>query len=220
MTCWTTRRKSNDYVDGRLRGSERSRVAAHLAACDTCSQAVDDLSAVRTTLRDLPHPVAPDRLRTNLLVIASVERKAIRDSRLERLWNRWKFRMNELMRPFTIPATGGLLSSLILFAALAFMISTTTRAVAYEVPVLYADKVDPNLVPVELRSSVVLTLTLDGKGRITDYAVQDGSSSFVGDTTRLQYNNIALPEFRSVLALGQPVNRDISISVTPLLFRP
>jgi hypothetical protein len=220
MTCWSTRRKSSDYVDGRLRGSERSRVAAHLAACDGCSQAVDDLSAVRSTLMDLPDPVAPDRLRTNLLVIASVERKAIRSSRLERLWNRWRFRMNELMRPFTIPATGGVLSSLVLFSALAFMIGTTTRAVAYEVPVLYADKIDPNLVPVELRSSVVLTLSLDGKGRITDYAVQDGSSSFVGDTTRLQYNNIALPEFRSVLALAQPVNRDISISVIPLVFRP
>jgi hypothetical protein len=175
---------------------------------------------VRSTLRDLPDPIAPPRLGINLRIIASIERKSIRSSRLERLWNRWKFRMNELMRPVTIPATGGLLSSLILFTALAVMISTTTRAVGYDVPVLYADRTDPNLVPVQLRSSVVLTLSLDGKGRITDYAVQDGSGSFVGDPSRLQYNNIALPEFRTVLAMAQPVNRDISISVTPLLFRP
>ncbi len=128
--------------------------------------------------------------------------------------------MREIMRPFTIPATGGVLSSLILFAALAFTISTTTQTVGYEVPVQYADTMDPTLVPVELRSSVVLTLTLDGTGRIIDYAVQDGSGSFVGDTSRLPYSNIALPEFRSVLALAQPVSRDISISVTPLVFRP
>jgi hypothetical protein len=195
-------------------------MTAHLAECDSCAQAIDDLSAVRSTLRDLPAPVAPTRLRTNLLIMASIERKAIRDSRLERLWNRWRFRINEWMRPLTIPATGGLLSSFILFAALAIMISTTTRAVGYEVPVTYADKIDANLVPVELRSSVVLTLSLDGKGRITDYAVRDDSGSFVGDPSRLQYNNIALPEFRTVLAMAQPVNRDISISVTPLLFRP
>lgn len=220
MNCWSTRRKSTDYVDGRLRGSERVRVTAHLAKCESCAQTVDELSAVRSTLRDLPDPVAPARLRTNLMVIASIERRAIRSSRLERVWNRWKFRMRELMRPFTIPATGGVLSSLILFAALAFTISTTTRAVGYEVPVQYADTLDPTLVPVELRSSVVLTLTLDDKGRITDYAVQDGSNSFVGDTSRLPYNNIVLPEFRSVLAMTQPVSRDISISVTPLLFRP
>jgi hypothetical protein len=220
MTCWSVKRRSTDYVDGRLRGSERSRVAAHLAECDPCSQHIEDLASVRSTLRDLRVPVAPPPLRTELLIMASRERKLFRDSPLARLWNRWKFRLNEMMRPLTIPATGGVLSSLVLFAALAVTISTTTRAVAYEVPVMYADKADPNLVPVELRSSVVLTLTLDGNGRITDYAVQDGSDSFVGDPSRLQYNNIALPEFRTVLAMTHPVSRDISISFTPLVFRP
>jgi hypothetical protein len=220
MTCWTVKRRSTDYVDGRLRGGERSRVEAHLAECDACSQQVEELASVRSTLRDLRVPVAPSPLRTELLIMASRERKLSRHSRFERLWNRWKFRLNEMMRPLTIPATGGVLSSLVLFAALALTISTTTRAVGYEVPVIYADRVNPNLVPVELRSSVVLTLSLDGKGRITDYAVRDGSDSFVGDPSRLQYNNIALPEFRTVLAMTQPVSRDISISFTPLVFRP
>ena len=220
MTCWSVRRRSTDYVDGRLRGNERSRLAAHLAECDVCSQQIEEFSSVRSTLRDLRTPVAPSPLRTELLIMASRERKLSHSSRLERLWNRWKFRVNEMMRPLTIPATGGVLSSLVLFGALALTISTTTRAVTYEVPVIYADRTDPNLVPVQLRSSVVLTLTLDGKGRITDYAVRDGSDSFVGDPSRLQYNNIALPEFRTVLAMTQPVSRDISISFTPLLFRP
>lgn len=220
MTCWSTKRRSTDYVDGRLRGSDRSRVASHVAECDSCSQLVEELASVRSTLRELPQPTAPPPLHTELLVMASRERKLFRSSPFNRLWTRWKLRLNELMRPLTIPATGGVLSSLVLFAALALTISTTTRAVAYEVPVLYADKMDPNLVPVELRSSVVLTLTLDATGRITDYAVRDGAASFVGDPSRLQYNNIALPEFRTVLAMTQPVSRDISISFTPLLFRP
>src|SRR5579875_557696 len=219
MMCWSAKRRSADYVDRRLRGNERIRMAAHLAQCDSCSQHVEDLASVRTTLRDLREPVAPSPLRTELLVIASRERRLSRSSALERLWSRWRFRLHEMMRPITIPATGGLLSSLVLFAALALTISPTTRAVAYEVPVLYADKIDPNLVPVELRSSVVLTLTLDGKGRITDYAVRDGSDSFIGDPSRLQYNNIALPEFPTVLAMAQPVSSDISISFTPLVFR-
>lgn len=219
MTCWSTKRKSMDYVDGRLRGNDRVRMAAHLTKCDACSQAVDELGAVRSTLRNLPQPHVPERLRTNLLIIASRERKTIQTSRLERLWTRWKFHMHELMQPFTIPATGGVLSSMLLFAGLAFAISTTTQVVAYDVPVQYADTLDPTLLPVELQSSVFLTMTLDGKGRITDYAVQDRSGSFVGDTSRLQFNNIVLPEFRSVLAMTQPVSRDISISVTPILFR-
>lgn len=220
MTCWSTRRRITDYVDGRLRGTDRSRVAAHLTHCDVCSQQAEDLACVRSTLRDLGESVPPARLRTELLVMASRMRETVSTSRLERLWNRWKARVNEIMRPLTIPATGGLLSSFILFAVLAFTISATSRVAAYEVPVLYANTVDANLVPIQLRSSVVLTLSLDDKGRIKDYAVRDGSDSFVGDPGRLQQNNIALPDFRTVLAMTQPVNRDISISFTPLLFRP
>lgn len=219
MTCWSAKRRTVDYVDGRLRGSERIRLTAHLSQCDRCSQHAEDLASVRTALQDLPPAVAPGPLHTELLVIASRERRLARSSALGRLWNQLRFRFDEMIRPITIPASGGVLSSLLLFAALALTISTTTRAVAYEVPVLYADRADPNLVPVELRSSVVLTLTLDGNGRITDYAVRDGSDSFVGDPSRLQYKNIALPEFRTVLAMAQPVSRDISISFTPLVFR-
>jgi hypothetical protein len=195
-------------------------MAAHLAECDACSQQIEELAAVRSTLRSLGQPMPPARLRTELLVIASRAQEEASCSRLERLFVRWKFRLNEILRPLTIPATGGLLSSFILFAALAFTISATTHVVTYEVPVLYANTVDANLVPVELRSSVVLTLSLDDKGRITDYAVRDGSDSFVGDPGRLQHNSIVLPEFRTVLAMTQPVSRDISISFTPLVFRP
>jgi hypothetical protein len=226
MMCWNVKRKSTDYLDGRLRTAEHSRIEAHLRQCEACAVQVDELREVRLTLRNLHQPEMPASLRTRLRVSASQERLLLletRGSRIRRVWARWQFRLNEMMRPLTIPATGGLLSSIILFGALAFTIGTTTQAVVtYEVPVLYADRTDANLVPVELRSAVVLEMTLNGRGRITDYAVRDGSGSatLIGDTTRLQYNNISLPEFPSVLALTQPTNRDISISFIPMLFRP
>ncbi len=178
---------------------------------------------IQNDLRKLPQVQPPVHLRTALRVMASRERQIVvdtRGSRWQRFWNVWKFRLNELMSPFTIPATGGFVSSCVLFAALALTISRATHVVAYEVPVMYADRMDANLVPVELRSSVIVTLSLDGNGRITDYAVHDGSDSFVGDTTRLQQaRNIPIPEFPSVLALAQPISSDISIKFTPLLFR-
>lgn len=222
MNCWGVNRRSTDYVDGRLRQNERSQVEAHLLECQECGVRIRDLRSLRTTLGKLSEPKVPDSLRTRLQVSASLERQILLEndgSRLQRAWTNWKFRMNELMRPLTIPATGGLLSSLILFGALAFTIGTSTPGVAYEVPVAYASRADPNLVPVELRSSVVLTLSLDGNGRITDYAVRDGSSSFVGDPARLQGDNIALPDFPSVLAMAQPTTRDISISFIPIVFQ-
>lgn len=223
MTCWSVRRRSGDYVDGRLRDGERSRVKAHLSECASCSREYDQSRSVRLALQSLSEPVAPASLGTALRVQASLERQLVvqtHGSRWVRIWNQWKFRFDEMMRPITIPATGGILSSLVLFGVLAFTIGTTTRVVSYEVPVLYADHADANLVPVQLRSSVLLTLSLDGNGRIVDYAVRDGSDSFIGDPARLQTTNISIPEFPSVLALAQPVSSDISISFIPIVFRP
>ncbi|MBV8068886.1 MAG: zf-HC2 domain-containing protein [Acidobacteriaceae bacterium] len=223
MTCWSVKRQSTDYVDGRLRTAERAKIDAHLLKCDACEEAIGQIRSVRSSLTNLQPPVAPDSLGTRLRVVASQERRTVLEangSRWTRAWDDWKFRINQFMRPMTIPATGGILSSVLLFSLLALTISTTTRQVAYEVPVLYTDHVDANLVPTELRSSVILTLNLDGKGRITDYAVQDGSGSYIGDVARLQYNNISLPQFPSVLGVSRPTSREIQVSFIPMVFRP
>jgi hypothetical protein len=180
------------------------------------------MRSVRSSLVRLPSPVMPSSLRSQLLIMASRERQVLLEtdgSRRMRVWNNWKFRFNQLMRPLTIPATGGVISSVLLFTALSLTISTTTRQVAYEVPVTYAERMGANLVPLQLRSSVLLTLSLDGRGRIKDYRFHNGSSNFVGDATRLQYNNIPMPEFPSVLAMAQPTMGDISILFRPIVYR-
>jgi len=222
MYCWRARRRITEYVDGRLRNPERSRISSHVQECESCALAFEQLRSIRSTLSELPAARPPAYLRTALRVAASQERRILarhNGSRWRQFYENWSFRFNQIMRPLTIPATGGLLSSVILFAALAFTISTSTRGVTYEVPVLYADRNEANLVPVQLRSSVVLTLSLDGNGRITDYAFRDASASYVGDPMRLQANNILLPDFPSVLVLEHPISRDISIEFTPLIFR-
>jgi len=223
MMCSSARRRISDYLDGRLRGKEYSRVAAHRESCASCSAEFEQMRSLCSAVGSLSKIPAPASLRTDLRVIASQQRSALvqnHGSRLEGIWRRWRSRLDEFMRPITIPATGGLLSSMLLFGAFGFTIGTATQSVGYDVPVLFADRMDANLVPVELRSSVVLTFSLDSSGRITDYAVRDGSSSFVGNPARLQSNNISLPEFRTVLAMAQPITRDISIEFTPIVFRP
>ena len=222
MTCWNVRRRGNEYVDGRLRGRERSRYEAHLRNCEQCEIRISDIHSVRSCLSNLPTPSAPESLRSKLLVTASQERQILIEtngSRWLRLWNGWKFRLNSLMRPLTIPATGGILSSVLLFAALGITVSTSARQVAYDVPVIYADRLDANLVPLQLRSAVELTLSVDGKGHVTDYAVRNETGDLVGNNGRLQFNDMPLPEFPSVLAMAQPTIADIRISFKPIIFR-
>ena len=222
MTCWSVHRRTTAYVDGCLRGPELVRVEGHLRRCSKCEIRLQDLGAVRSTLQELPKPESPRGLRTRLRVIASQERKLILEadgSRVRLLWNEWKFRMQQLMRPLTIPATGGFCSALVLFGGLAFAIGNTTRGLAYEVPVIYSSNhIDANLVPVELRSSIVLSMSLDGNGRITDYAFRDDARAVQGDPASLQHQNIEVPDIPSVMTLTVPVSSDIQISVTPMDF--
>jgi hypothetical protein len=222
MICWIAKRQKSEFIDGRLRQSERAKVAAHLEDCASCASDFEQIGWVRDSLQALPDATAPKPLDTEIRVQASRARQAIvlmRGSRLKQLWTSWMFRLDMLMRPLTIPAAGGLLSSLVLFGALGHMISSSARAVNYDVPVIYADHTYANLVPLELRDSVILTLSLDSNGRITDYAARDRSEWFVGDPSRLQYNNISIPDFPSVLVSPLPVNRDISIRFEPIFFR-
>ena len=222
MTCLSIKRQSTAYVDGRLREREHSRISGHLRECDACASYIHEIRSLRSNLRNLPVPPPPAGLVTKLRISASREKQALletRGSRLLLIWQRWKFRADELMRPLTIPATGGLLSSILLFATLALTITTTTRVVAYDVPLLTEDQLGSNLVPVSINSDVILRISLDGRGHIQDYVVRDGAASFSGDPSRLLYKTIALPQFPSVLALAHPVTGDISIKLTPLVFR-
>jgi hypothetical protein len=224
MTCWSVKRRITDYVDGRLRGSELTRLEAHLSACGDCGLRVDEVRSVRSSLRALPVTEMPADLALRLRVRASQERIVqleTNGSSFLRVWNIWKFRLNQMMRPLTIPATGGFFSSVALFATFALTISTTTRVVvAYDIPVVYQNRTDATLVPMELRSAVVVvTFSTDGNGRITDYAFREGSKSVVGDTARLQSNIISLPNLPSVMKVAQPISSDISIYFTPLVFR-
>ena len=104
MNCWSTKRRREDFVDNRLRPSERARIASHLTECQSCSLEFDQERAVRATLRRLPSPKLPAHLRVALRVKASQERSAVethRGPRLIRLWEGWLYRIDELMRPLT-----------------------------------------------------------------------------------------------------------------------
>jgi hypothetical protein len=162
-------------------------------------------------------------LKVRLRVMASRERELVvrsGGSRLTALWRSWKFRIDEFMRPLALPATGGLLSTMVMFGTLVLTISTTTRAVVtYEVPVQYSpNRLEATLLPVELRQqSVTLTMTMDQAGRMQGYAVADGTkASFTGDSSRA---SVSIPSLSRILGVTEPISGNIQISFQPLAYR-
>ena len=223
MNCWIAKRRSTSFIDGRLRERERARIVRHLNECPSCSTEFEQMRSVRSNLQRPSCREAAGSLRAALQVAASRERQAIAEgalSRIRRAWNRWLFRLDDSMRPITLPATGGLLSSIILFGALSVTIGTTTRVSNYEVPIMYADHWGANLVPLQLRSSVVLNAEPGWKGQNHRVRSARWFRRRLSVIRRgLQYNNIAVPDFPSVLAVAQPISRGISISFTPIVYR-
>lgn len=219
ITCHHAIRSSTSYVDGRLRADERLGVAAHLSECEACASHFEEVGLLRTALQSLRTPVAPSRLTTALRVIASRERTSVvqtHGSRWSGVWDRWKFRFDDIMRPLAIPATGGVLSSMLLFATLVLTIGTTTRVVvSYEVPL----NEETTLVPVELNShAVFVNMSVDSSGRLADFAMNDPTCN-VRTGLQGQRASITVPAFATVFGLTQPVSGDIQIRFQPLGLR-
>jgi hypothetical protein len=219
ISCNNARRNSTAYVDGRLRSSEHAGVSSHLAECGDCTEYFEQLAIIRSVLNGLSAPSIPGRLQTNLRVIASRERATVlesRGSRFRAFWARWKFRFSEMMRPLALPATGGLLSAMLLFGTFVLMIGTTTLIASYEIPL--CGDIEPNLVPMDLRSKFVLSMTLDSNGNIADYALSDPPRNFTAGM-QSHLGSITMPDIPSVFAVEHPVSGDIQIRLIPLGFR-
>jgi hypothetical protein len=222
MNCHEAKRYSAGYIDGRLRYDERSGVAEHLTECESCSSYFDQVVLIRTTMGQMPHPPIPAQLQTELRVIASRERAEVlrnRGSRWKTVWERWKFSLNDLMRPLALPATGGLLSSICLFGLFVLTFGTTAARSSYDIPLCGVSDSEANLVPIELRSqAITLNMSFDASGRIGDYNVANESGSY---NTSLQAHlaAITVPEFSTVFAVARPVSGDIQIQFVPIALR-
>jgi hypothetical protein len=223
FSCHQVKRNSSAYLDNRLRTDQRTGVIDHLSQCATCAQFFDQLSLIRSAMNGLPSPAVPSRLRISLRIMASRERaevEATHGSRWAARVERWKLRLNEMMRLLAIPATGGVISSLVLFGFFILTIGTTTQIASYEVPLSAVSPSEPNLVPVELGSHIViLNMSIDSSGRMGDYAFADPEGKFTADL-RAHPASINMPEMPTVFGLAQPISGDIEIKFLPIAFRP
>lgn len=221
INCHEAKRRSAGYIDGRLRSDERSGVADHLAGCVSCSSYFEQIVLIRSSMAEMPRPALPAELQTRLKVIASRERAEVlrtRGSRWRAVWERWKFNLNELMRPLALPATGGVLSSILLFGLFVLTFGTTAARSNYDIPLCGVAGSEATLVPIELRTeSVTLNMSFDASGRIGDYNIGQSGVYNVGLQPHLAA--ITVPEFSTVFAVARPISGDIQIRFVPLALR-
>ncbi len=160
---------------------------------------------MRAIVRELPRVVSPSRLKTELQVIASRQKT-------RRNWrDRAALMLHNFMRPLAVPAAGGLLCSLLLFAVLGDSLAyrqdlrndsplTLFTQVTMEDPSPFAS----------LGSDVMVELTIDEHGNVADYFIPKGKLS--REEMKQMGNLILFTSFNPATAYGSPTASKVVVS--------
>jgi hypothetical protein len=216
MSCQTVQSSLSEFLDHRVSGKERTRVTLHLAGCRECAAQLRELSELRNGMRSLPRMAVPDRLRTELQVLASHERARWNATKTLPLALRdWsaniKLAVDNLMRPLAVPLAGGLASALLLFSLLVPTLGFRP-SVLNDVPTrLYTAATLVDVAPLGITDDeTVVALYVDSKGQATDYTVQRGdvSPQMQADLTKMMFSS----RFTPATWFGQPTNGKVLVS--------
>lgn len=171
---------------------------------------------IRAALRTLPSRTAPPDLKVRLRVAAS--REAVR--RRSTWWNRVRQELrlwsDNAMRPFAVPAAGGVMSAVVLFSALAPSLTAPGNhdAMLDTPTAIYRSATIEAMWPFEF-DDVELELTIDDRGRMLDYEFADAHCNRAyksADMRRALEQKLLLTKFRPATAFGQPTNGKMRVT--------
>ncbi len=223
MKCTTVRKNLAGYLDDALIGEERVRERAaireHLELCSGCREELQRFRKLAVLLSRVPRSIPPADLAIRIKVAASQAQQS------QDWTTRWRnFRehagvvLENVLRPLTVPATGGFFAAILIFVLALQMIlpGITVRAVENDVPINlmhparlvslsdYPETWAPEKHDVELSSphGLLVDVTVDAGGRMTDYQILSGPTS--SELSRQVYQMLLFSRFSPMLSFGRP----------------
>ena len=205
MNCISARERLPAYIEGDLRGLESAAIQRHLLGCSACHQDYEYQARLSSPLRELPDVTPPP-------ILATAIRLRLPSQGRPRFWERWEVHLSNFMRPFALPASGGLLTALILFGALmpAVALTRVTSAVnsGKDVPtMLVTEPRFKGASPFPLTEDLVVEAWIDDRGNITDFEVLNPSErgAAADKMMLIQSGNVLLTtRFEPATRFGQP----------------
>jgi hypothetical protein len=220
MKCNTVRTKLAGYLDdavtGAARVEERTVIREHLEGCDVCRAELEKFRKLSVLLSRVPKNDPPADLAVRIKVAAAQAQHS--HGWPSRMRDRAEILLDNVFRPLTVPATGGFLSAILVFVLVFQMIApgTTVRAVQNDValnlmrpaelvtlsdyPQSWAP--EQNDLELSLPHGLLLDVTVDAHGQMTDYQILSGPSNL---ELRRQLDQMLLfSRFSPMLSFGRP----------------
>jgi len=223
MKCTTVRKNLAGYLDDALIGEERvskrAAISKHLDACSACREELQRFRKLSVLLSRVPKNVPPADLAVRIKV-AAAQAQPSQDwaSRFRQFKDHAEIVLENVLRPLTVPATGGLFAAIVIFVLALQMIvpGITVRAVENDVPINlmheaklislseYPESWAPEQHETELSlpHGLLVDVTVDAEGHMTDYQILSGPTSL---ELRRQLDQMLLfSRFSPMMSFGRP----------------
>ena len=212
-SCVEIRNHFSDYLDGRCEPEVRRSIRTHLNNCASCHAELDRWQTLQADLRALPQRRIPPDLALRLRVRLS---QRLHRNLLSRLW----VRLENVLQPVLLPATGGLVAAVVCFGL--FMGSEVVPPT--NTPDVPLQLVTPPrvrmLAPLDFNTDdkpVVLVTRVDADGRVSGYRLLSGESSpeLIRRLDRMMYFSL----FQPATAFGKPTDGQVVLSLRRITIR-
>ncbi|HZQ17953.1 MAG TPA: anti-sigma factor [Terriglobales bacterium] len=206
MTCTQSKSMLSSYLDGALTGKEMQSLDRHLRQCSNCYREYDSLRHTQTVLATMGPARVPDDLSLRLRLAISHEIARSRHSYVRA----FLVHAENTMRAFMVPATTGLVATVLIFGLVAGILAVppSVHANAADVPLTFgtAPELQPNsfgftMGPIN-EDSLLIEAYVDATGRVQDYRILSGNEN-PKDIHQLN-SMLILTTFRPATWMGTP----------------
>ncbi len=217
MNCRFARKHISAYVDGELGLAYRWILRQHLVSCSDCLDQYERGEILIESVGELQSVQAPGSLRTQILL--AVWRGS------ENSWERLNVRFRNWTRPLAVPATGGVLSAVILFVGLMSNISFVPQDLGTDIPLTYLTKtlvthpIMSMAPPFGVTEDIGVEAFIDGQGNVYDFRITHLPSSYGAVSAKLRAelaNALLATRFDPATSFGRPVLGRVLLSFRPV----
>ena len=204
MTCVQVKSMLSAYIDGVTTGKQMFSLGQHLQNCNACGEHYESLRRTQALLSRVGRAKAPQDL--SLKVRLALSHEAAR--RREPAWGNVRLRFDNVLRAFMVPATAGVVATVVIFGVLMGFISPV-QANTNDVPLMISTNPELQQTGFGINlgaigdDSLVIEAYVDANGRVQDYRILSDPDK-LQDLPHQIKNMLIFTTFRPATWMGSP----------------